>query len=161
MRLTDEQWAIVEPLIPIKRRDDGKGRPRVEARWVLEAILWVLWTGAPWKALPSEYPPYQTVHRRFQEWVQERVIRKILRALAEDLRERGQIDLTETFVDGTHAGAKRGALSSGSHDVAPQPRSWQSQTAMVFRSPLGSRAVRAMRRRSSMPVSGRPSSMAA
>ena len=64
MRLTDEQWAIVEPLIPIKRREDGKGRPRVDARPVLEAILWVLWTGAPWKALPAEYPVllYSHVH---------------------------------------------------------------------------------------------------
>ena len=138
MELTNEQWEIVAPLIPPqRRRRDGKGRPRVAARSVLDGILWVLWSGAPWKALPSNYPPYQTCHRRMQEWVQERVFKKILRALAEDLRERGQFDLTETFVDGTHAGAKRGALSSGSPVVGPQQRSWQSQTAMVFRSPLG------------------------
>ena len=134
MRLTDEQWAIVEPLIPIKRREDGKGRPRVDSRAVLEAILWVLWTGAPWKALPAEYPPYQTCHRRFQEWVQEKTFRKILRALGEDLYRRGELDLTEGFVDGTHAGAKRGATSSESHDVVPRPRSWRSPMGMVFRS---------------------------
>src|SRR5579884_2446315 len=69
MRLTDEQWAIVQSLIPSKRRPDGRGRPRVPSRMVLEGVLWVLWTGAPWKALPSDYPPYQTCHRRFQEWV--------------------------------------------------------------------------------------------
>src|SRR5436305_546671 len=142
MELTNEQWEIVSPLIPQRRRRDGKGRPRVPARSVLDAILWVLWSGAPWKALPRNYPPYQTCHRRMQEWVRERVFKKILRALAEDLRERGQFDLTETFVDGTHAGAKRGALSSELLAVDPQQRSWQSQTAMVFRSPLGSRTVR-------------------
>ncbi len=92
MELTDEQWSLVEPLIPTKRRVDGKGRPRVESRRVLDGILWVLWTGAPWCALPSEYPPYQTCHRRMQEWVRERVFVKILRALAEDLRNRGKID---------------------------------------------------------------------
>src|SRR5579871_5662315 len=120
MELTDEQWDVVAPLIPEKRRADGKGRPRVAARAVLDAILWVLWTGAPWRALPGEYPPYQTCHRRLQEWVRERIFMKILRALAEDLRERGKFDLTEAFVDGTHAGAKRGALSSESLVVDPQ-----------------------------------------
>lgn len=111
MRLTDEQWAIVQPLIPDKRRRDRKGRPRTASRIVLEAVLWVLWTGAQWRALPGEYPPYQTCHRRFQEWVREKVFRKVLRALAEDLRDRGKLDLTENFIDGTHAGAKRGATS--------------------------------------------------
>src|SRR6187401_636130 len=150
MQLTDEQWSVVEPLIPIRKpRKDGKGRPRVEARSVLDGMLWILWTGAPWKALPSEYPAYQTCHRRMQEWVNERVFMKILKALAEDLRDRGKIDLTEAFIDGTHAGAKRGALSSELLAVELQPRSWQSQMVAVLRSPLGSRVVRAMRRNSS------------
>ena len=150
MQLTDEQWSVVEPLIPKpKARKDRKGRPRIASRSVLDGMLWVLWTGAPWKALPSEYPPYQTCHRRMQEWVAERVFWKILKALAEDLRERGKIDLTEAFVDGTHAGAKRGALSSELLAVAPQQRSWQLLTVAVFQSPLGSRVVRAMKLRSS------------
>src|SRR5579862_10000412 len=150
MKLTDEQWSVVEPLIPKpKRRKDGKGRPRRESRDVLDGMLWVLWTGAPWSALPSEYPPFQTVHRRMQEWVAERVFWRVLKALAEDLRERGKIDLTEAFVDGTHAGAKRGALSSELLAVDPQQRSWQSLTLAVFRSPLGSRVVRGMKRSSS------------
>ena len=109
MQLTDEQWGVVEPLIPKpKVRKDRKGRPRVEARSVLDGMLWVFWTGAPWKALPSEYPPYQTVHRRMQEWVEARVFWRVLKALAADLRDRGKIDLTEAFIDGTHAGLKGG-----------------------------------------------------
>jgi transposase len=83
-------------------------------------MIWILWTAAPWKALPSEYPPYQTCHRRMQEWVADRVFWKILTALATDLRERGKIDLTKAFIDGTHAGAKRGALSSELLAVDPQ-----------------------------------------
>ena len=150
MQLTDEQWSVVQPLIPKpKVRKDRKGRPRVEPRSVLDGMLWILWTGAPWKALPSEYPPYQTCHRRMQEWVAERVFWKILKALAEDLRDRGKIDLTEAFIDGTHAGAKRGALSSELLAVGPQQRSWQLLTLAVFQSPLGSRVVRAMKLRSS------------
>src|SRR5215471_7169767 len=150
MQLTDEQWSVVEPLIPRRTpRKDGKGRPRVPARQVLDGMLWVLWTGAPWKALPAEYPPYQTCHRRMQEWVGERVFWKILKALAEDLRDRGKIDLTEAFIDATHAGAKRGEPSSESRGVGPLLRSWQSQTVGVLRSPLGLRAVHAVRRNSS------------
>ena len=150
MQLTDEQWSVVESLIPHpKPRKDRKGRPRVPARSVLDGMLWILWTGAPWKALPSEYPPYQTVHRRMREWVEARVFWKVLKALAEDLRDRGKIDLTEAFIDGTHAGAKRGALSSELLAVATPLRSWQSQTLAVLRSPLGLRVVRAMKLSSS------------
>lgn len=146
MQLTDEQWRVLEALIPTpKPRKDGKGRPRVPSRAVLDGILWILWTGAPWKALPAEYPPYQTCHRRMQEWVQTRVFMKLLKALAEDLRERGKIDLTEAFIDGTFAGAKRGALSSELLAVDPPQRSWQLLTVAVLQSPLGLRAVRELR----------------
>jgi len=118
MQLTDEQWGVLESLIlASKRRKDGKGRRR---RAVLDGILWILWTGAPWSELPAEYPPYQTCHRRMQEWVQTRVFMKLLKALAEDLRERGKIDLTEAFIDGTFAGAKKGGRSRWSY--SPWPR---------------------------------------
>lgn len=67
MDLTDEQWEVLEPLIPNPpRRADGRGRPWRDSRDVLNGILWVLRTGAPWHDLPERYPPYQTCHRRFQ-----------------------------------------------------------------------------------------------
>ena len=75
-------------------------------------------TGAPWADLPRRYPPPQTCHDRFQKWEREGVLDRILTALAEDLRERGKVDLTEAFIDGTHACAKRGALRLGSLDAA-------------------------------------------
>ena len=93
MQLTDEQWSVVERLIPKPNvRKDGKGRPRVDARNVLDGMLWILWTGAPWKALPSEYPPYQTVHRRMQEWVESRVFWKVVKALAEPAEVSPRLD---------------------------------------------------------------------
>jgi len=93
---------VLEPLIPEPpRREDGKGRPRRNPREVLDGILWTLRTGAQWADLPDRYPPYQTCHRRFQEWVRSGVLDTILQTLARDLEERGEIDLRECFIDGT------------------------------------------------------------
>ena len=65
--LTDLQWAILDALIPEpSRRKDGRGRPWKDRRIILNGILWVLRTGAPWCDLPERYPSYQTCHRRFQ-----------------------------------------------------------------------------------------------
>ncbi|MCB0017458.1 MAG: IS5 family transposase, partial [Anaerolineales bacterium] len=102
MDLTDEQWTILQPFIPEPpRRDDGRGRPWKPARDVLNGILWILRTGAPWQDMPDRYPPYQTCHRRFQRWEQEGVMDKILLSLAQDLKERGELDVRECFIDGT------------------------------------------------------------
>src|SRR6185436_21025448 len=105
MELTDEQWLAVEPFIPAaERRRPGRygGRPWACARDVLNGVLWVLRTGAPWADLPTRYPPYQTCHRRFQRWEREGVFDKILKHLALDLQRRGKLDLTEAFIDGSH-----------------------------------------------------------
>lgn len=69
MDLTDEQWAILTPPIPVKAvREDGIGRPRINNRAVMNGILGVLRTRAPWQDLPDRYPSPATCLRRFQEW---------------------------------------------------------------------------------------------
>src|SRR6516165_7254498 len=114
--LTDAQWEFLDSLIPEPpRRRDGRGRPWRGRREVLSGILFILRTGAPWADLPDRYPPYQTCHRRFQQWVRSGVMRGVLEALAEDLRSRGGFDLEEAFIDGSFAPAKKGA------------RRWQNQ----------------------------------
>lgn len=143
MDLTDEQWALIEPVLPEpKRRADGKGRPRRDPRDILNGILWVLRTGAPWKDLPGRYPPYQTCHRRFQEWISDGTLKRVLTVLVQDLHERGGIDDIESFIDGTYVPAKKGAQRSESVVPAMRRRSWRLQTAMVFLSPLASGLVR-------------------
>jgi len=152
MDLTDEQWSAIEKFVPgpeRKRTTKQGGRPWRDPRDVLHGILWVLRTGAPWADLPRRYPPPTTCHRRFQKWEQEGVLDRILAALAKDLHERGKVDLTEAFIDGSHAGAKKGALLLARLDAAKRPRSWQWQTAMVFLSPSGLRVVSDMKRSSS------------
>ncbi len=159
MDLTDAQWSFLEILMPTpSHRPARRGRPWRDPRDVLNGILWILRTGAPWKDLPERYPPYQTCHRRFQQWCRDGTIERVLHGLAEDLYERGKHDITEAFIDGTFAGAQKGASASGKRSGARGPRSWQLQTALVFLSPLGSQVLRHMRRRSSMPRSINPSS---
>ena len=134
--LTDLQWGILDDLIPEPpRRDDKRGRPWRSRRSVLNGILWVLRTGAPWADLPERYPSYQTCHRRFQQWVRSGIMRGVLEALAlaEDLQTRGQLDVREAFIDGSFAPAKKGERRSAKPNVARVRRSWRWQVAMVFR----------------------------
>jgi transposase len=150
MDLTDEQWAVIAPLLIEKPRVkrgkvDGRGRPRVSAREVWDGILWVLRTGAPWHDLPDRYPPYQTCHRRYQEYSRAGTFKKVLQALARDLRDRGDLDLSETFIDGTFAPAKKGGAKWDLPVGAKARRSWQLQTALVFLSPSAQKALRPMK----------------
>lgn len=147
MDLTDEQWAAVAPHLP--QRTSKRGRPRQDDRAILNGILWVLRTGAPWADMPERYPPYQTCHRRYQHWVQTAVFEQILRTLILDLKERGDLDLSECFIDGTFVIAKRGATGWVRPSGAKVQRSWQWQTALVFLSPYPCSVLRRMRSNSS------------
>jgi transposase len=150
MDLTDAQWAILAPLLPTPRlRRDRRGRPWRDPRDVLNGILWILRTGAPWKDLPARYPSYQTCHRRFQTWIDRGTWRRVLKALAADLHARGGLDLTEAFIDGSFASAKKKGCASAKPSEAKGPRSWPSQTALVFLSPLPSPRPRRTKRASS------------
>src|SRR6185312_10859812 len=108
MKLTEDQWAFIKPMLPKEKvRKDKRGRPWREPRDVLEGSLWILKTGARWKDLPERYPPYQTCHRRYQNWVKSGVFKKILLRLAQHLQEKGKINLAETFIDATFVDAKK------------------------------------------------------
>ena len=137
MDLTEKQWTAIRPYIPENERLGGGergGRPFRDARDVLNGILWVLRTGAPWSDLPERYPPYQTCHRRFQKWVEGGVLPKILAGLRRDLEERGGIEDVEGYIDGTYVPAKKGGRASGDAGPGARQSSWRLQTAMVFRS---------------------------
>jgi transposase len=138
MDLTEQQWDFIKSLLPKPEdKSEKKGRPPQNPRKILNGILWVCRTGAPWKDIPGRYVPYQTCHRYFQIWVKSGVWEKVLKKLAEDLRERGKIDVSECFIDGTFASAKKGGCILEKLSVVREPRSWQSQTVMVFLSPYG------------------------
>ncbi len=65
-QMSDAEWQVIEPFMPKRKR---RGRPReTDLRAVVDAILYVLWTGCQWRALPERYPPMSTVLRYFYRW---------------------------------------------------------------------------------------------
>ena len=146
MDLTDVQWEVLCPLIPEPpRRADGRGRPWQDDRKLLDGIFWILRTGAQWEDVPRRYGTKSTCHRRFQTWVSSGLFEQILSALAEDLKKRGELDLSECFIDGTFVSAKKGGAVWDPRSGAKAARSWQWQTALVFLSPSTLRLLRQRR----------------
>jgi len=114
LRLSDEQWERIREHFPEESfPDERRGRKPIAARKILEAVLWILNTGAQWHMLPQYYPNYKTVHRRFQQWCNSDVLREILTDLANTLREAGTLDESEAFIDATFASAKGGGEEIG------------------------------------------------
>ncbi len=76
--LTDEQWQRLAPLLPPQR--PWTGRPNHDHRTIINGILWVLRTGAPWADLPERYGPAGTVSSRFYRWREASLWERVLEA---------------------------------------------------------------------------------
>ena len=114
LRLSDERWERIREHFPEEHiPSDRKGRKPIPARKVFEAVLWILNTGAQWHMLPQCYPNYKTVHRRFQHWCQQEVLREVMTDLANTLRDEGALDDSECFIDATFSSAKGGGDQIG------------------------------------------------
>jgi transposase len=112
--LSDEHWERIREHFPEENIPNSRpGRKPIPTRQVLEAVLWILNTGAQWHMLPQCFPNYKTVHRRFQSWCRNEVLRDVLTDLANTLREEGSIDESESFIDATFASAKGGGGGIG------------------------------------------------
>ena len=142
MKVTNEQWFLISKHIP---KRPGGGRPPRDDRRIFEGILWILKTGARWQDLPKEYPPYQTCHRRFQEWRKAGVMKAILEDLVEHLRKKGKINLAETYIDASFVEAKKGAKKLEPQNAGKVLKSWQLRTIQVFLSPYPLQVLHRMR----------------
>jgi putative transposase len=119
--LTDEMWERLAPLLPPER--GGMGRMRLPNRRMVEAILWRLRTGAPWRDLPEEFGPWTSVYTRFDTWNRRGVWQGVLEWL------RREADLEWVMIDGTivrahqhTAGQKGGSETKPSDDPAGATR---------------------------------------
>lgn len=157
--LTDDQWAVIEPLLP----HAATGRPMRAPRAMLNGMFWVLRSGAPWRDLPERFGPWQTVYHHFNSWRRGGVYDRILAALQVRLDAEGQIDWDLWCVDGTMVRASRSAAGAGKKGAPTNPltthwvaraadsgaSSTWSLTATAFRSRSTSRRGRSTSARSS------------
>ena len=111
--LTDEQWERLRPLLPPQK--PKRGRPARDHRTIINGILWVLRTGAPWRDLPERYGPWQTVASRFYRWRKAGIWDRVLAELGRQADVEGGLDWEVHYVDSTivrahqhAAGAKGG-----------------------------------------------------
>jgi transposase len=93
MVLRDDQWARMAPLLPGKVGDPG--RSAADNRLFLEAVLWIVRVGAPWRDLPEYFGHWNSVFQRFRRWVRSSVFDQIFEALSQDA------DFEYVIVDGT------------------------------------------------------------
>ena len=152
--LTDEQWRLVEPLIP---QDKARtGRPPHERRVLINGIFWILHTGAPWRDLPERFGPWQTVYHHFAKWRREGVFARIVEALQIKLDRNGLIDWDLWCIDGANVRAARAAggadkKASGGTRTNPPTTRWAAAEAGLDRSSTWSLMARPLRWRSKSP----------
>ena len=108
--LTDQEWNRIKDLLP-PEKSGKRGRPSKDNRMILNAMLWIARSGAPWRDLPERYGPWETVYSRFRKWINDGILDNIFRVLSLDA------ELDELFMDSSivqahqhSAGAKKGAF---------------------------------------------------
>ena len=124
--ITDEQFALIAPLVSHKAAEPDaprrRGRPRRDPRQVLNGIFWILCSGAPWRDLPERYGPWKSIYHWFRRWSDEGLFDEILATLHLELNDDGLIDLETWFIDATSIRATRAA--SGAKKTADLAKPW-------------------------------------
>ena len=145
--LTDSQWERIQRLLPPRRPPKGSkgGRPRNDDRPIINGMLWILRTGAPWPDLPARYGPPSSVSTRFYRWKKAGLWDRIFAAVQAQADAAGELDWETQHVDATvirahqhAAGAKTGTQQrrrSGAAKAASAPRSMSASKAPASRSP--------------------------
>lgn len=123
LQLDERQWQKIAGFL---RADRGAGHPARDDRNYVEAVLWSLRTGAPWRDLPSEFGPWKTVYNRFDRWSKKGKWERLLVALRTDVdNEWHSIDSTINRAHQHAAGGKGGRHSRelGGHAAGCRRRS--------------------------------------
>jgi transposase len=105
--ISDSEWERIKSQLPPENH--GEGRPSKPNRVMLNGMLWISKTGAPWRDLPERFGPWQTVYARFKKWGEDGTFQRLFETLTQDA------DMQDVSIDSTsckahqHAsGAKKG-----------------------------------------------------
>jgi len=116
--LSDEQWAGIAPLLP---PEVGRvARPSKSNRRMVDAMVWILKTGSPWRDLPGHFGPWQSVYSRFRRWTQQGVWARVLDKLTE------QQDSESYLIDATIVRAHQDATGAKKAAGGREERPWAS-----------------------------------
>jgi transposase len=115
--LTDTQWARLAPLLPPQRPTTG--RPNKDHRTMLNGILWILRTGAPWRDLPERYGNWKTVYSRFRRWQDAGIWDQVLTEIQREAAQDDQIDGAVTMIDSTSIRAHQHAAGARKRGIQP------------------------------------------
>ncbi len=115
--VTDQAWARIEPLLPAHGRRGGRWR---DHRQVLNAILWKLRTGAPWRDLPERYGPWKTAHERLRRWTADGTWERILAEVIVKDDAVGEVEWVIS-VDSSSVRAHQHAAGARKKGAAPTP----------------------------------------
>ena len=108
----DELWEKIEPILALHDPPKSTGRPRVNQRAALDAIIFRMRSGCQWNHLPrEEFPDDSSVHRTLQRWVEEGVVDLIWASLIEHCEELGGVDWEWQAADGAMGKARLGGTS--------------------------------------------------
>jgi transposase len=125
--LTDEQWEKLQPLLPPQKA--WTGQPAADHRRILNGILWLHRTGAPWRDIPAErYGNHRTISSRFYRWRKAGLWQQLWSSLMQQADAVGEIDWEVHFVDGTivrahqHAAGAKGGTQKRRGGKVKRPR---------------------------------------
>lgn len=112
--LTDEQWEAIEDIFPEPART---GRPPMEPRQAMDAIIWLNNTGAKWRDLPEELGKWRTVYGWFDLWNNNGILQKVVDRLTQLVIDQGGVAEDLWCVDGTILRAHRCAAGGGKKGI--------------------------------------------
>jgi len=118
--LSKEQWERLKPMLPTQKPKTG--RPAHAHQAVINGILWVLRTGAPWRDLPERYGKWQTIASRYYRWCKAGIWDQLLAELQRQADADGELNWEVHYVDGTTVRAHQHA--AGAKGGTPRPKRW-------------------------------------
>jgi transposase len=131
LNLTNQQWRLLEPLLLEPSPPAARGRPPLDPRPILDAILWKIRRSAPWTTIPACYPSHQSCFRRYQQWQRDGRLDQVFLTLYDDLLHRGRFDPQHALRGGaitiTQDGDRCRILAA-----VDLMDTWELSTALVF-----------------------------
>lgn len=135
--LTEAEWEQIAPLLP-PEKSGRAGHPYKEHRTVVNAILWQLRTGAPWRDLPERYGPWQTAYDRLNRWRKDGTWTKVAEHVQIEHDADADIDWDVEFVDGSIIKAHPHAAGAPKRKAKPLKRGAATlRTPPVTKKPSG------------------------